>query len=315
MIAQDLLHSNKPLPPNFEGSYLDLFSISQTSELASVTYAPDFHLLKCANNAPFFAYQEFNKAYIIAQGNCHSWACPRCGLGRAKQEYGRIVEGCRTLAKDHDLYFITLTCRGRALSLKDSEAGYLQWTNRLLTTLRKSSKKHGVHWCYVQVTERQKRGHPHSHLLTTYHPHDLRLGTNSSWKRVQGNRTEVHTEALRSDYLLQRCTSAGLGDQYDISTVRSAEAASRYVAKYMFKESMFLTDWPKKWRRVRYSHSFPKLPEQKSDAMVLITKQDWRDLARKAVVVRPKDIASHEEAMYQLKGSDMIVWRHKDATV
>lgn len=300
-------HNNQAKPFEESASPLDLFSISQTNAFPVQTYAPALELL-CKNGAPYFAYQVgLGKGYAIAQGNCHDWQCPKCGLGRAKQEYGRIVEGCRQLAKDYQLYFMTITCRGRDISWEQSEAGYLKWTNKLLTTLRKSAKKYDLRWAYVQVTERQKRGHPHSHFLTTYYPHDLVQGFKTDWKVTKGKRSPILRDALRSEYLLARCISAGLGSQYDISEVQSAEAASRYVAKYMFKESMFMTDWPKKWRRVRYSRSFPKLENKTSDAMVLLSWKEWRELARKAVVVLPQDKASQAEAEYWFSKSDVII--------
>lgn len=293
------------------GSSLDLFSISETGAFPVETYALSFSL-KCVNSAPFFAYNiGTGKGYAIVQGNCHSWTCPRCGIGRAKKEYGRILEGCKALALDHQLYFFTITCRGREISREQSEAGYLTWTHRLLTTLRKSAKKHSVYWAYVQVTERQKRGHPHSHFLTTYHPQDLVDGFKEKWVK-NGGRLEVQLiPALRSEYLLERCKSAGLGKEYDISEVRNAEHAAIYVAKYMFKASMFLTNWPKKWRRVRYSRSFPKLPDMETDAMVLIKREDWRKLAQKAIYIEPKSEAAQIEALYWLKHDDIIMKKVK----
>lgn len=290
-----------------EPALLDLFSISQTDAFPVKTYATLSEPLICINNAPYFAYQVgLGKGYALAQGNCHDWKCPKCGLSRAKREYGRIVAGCRELAEQYELYFITLTCRGREMSLAESEAGYLTWTNRLLTTLRKSAKKYSVHWVYSQVTERQKRGHPHSHLLTTFYPHDLRDGTKESWTHENGRLVQQQVDCLRSDWFERRCISAGLGSQYDISKVRDAEAASRYVAKYMFKISMF-TDWPKNWRRVRYSRSFPKLPEVATDAMVLIKREDWRKLARLAVYVNPQSEAAQREAEYWFANDDVII--------
>lgn len=292
---------------------LDLFSIRQENALSSQSYAALNQFSVCENNAPFFAYQLAGKSYAIVQGNCHSWSCPRCGINRAKQEYGRIVEGCRTLAEDHDMYFITLTCRGKDLSLSESEANYYNWTNKLLTSMRYQSKKRYGFWHYMQVTERQKRGHPHSHMLSTFKPHDLYEGFKDDWKVINGKRTNVPKPALRSDWLEKRCVSAGLGNQYDISKVDSVEGASRYVAKYMFKDSMFLTDWPKNWRRVRYSQSFPKLKKQSSDAFVLLKREDWQQLVELAVVVNPVDVASYEQCLKNLQGHDVIIRKSKEA--
>ena len=286
---------------------LDLFSTSQKNALSLQTCATNFYDLRCVNRAPFFAYQTTEKSYGIAQGNCHSWSCPRCGIGRAKREYGRIVEGCRTLSEHHKLYFFTITCRGMGLSWEQAEAGYLLWTNRLLSTLRANARKRDVAWVYFQVTERQGRKHPHSHLITTYHPHDLKPGTKTNWKRINGKLTPETVECLRSDYLEKKCISAGLGQEYDISEVNTIEGASRYVAKYLFKDSMFLTDWPKKWRRVRYSRSFPKFEREKTDAFPLITAEDWRNLAQKAIVIRAQDVAAYEAAYFQFLHDDILI--------
>ena len=304
-LPEFVVDDQQPIEKN--GASLDLFSIRHKSAVSFGTYAPPQEPVKCINRAPFFAWKTSEKGYAIAQGNCHDWKCPKCGINRAKREYGRIVEGCSTLAEQFDLYFVTLTCRGREMSLEQSEAGYYSWTNRLLNALRENAKVKSVHWAYVQVTERQKRGHPHSHLLTTYHPHDLRLGTKESWQTIDGRLVKQEIECLRSDWLEKRCISAGLGKQYDISKVRSAEAASRYVAKYMFKPSMFVTNWPKKWRRVRYSRSFPKLPEIETDALLLLKREDWRKLARLAVVVNPQDKTAQSEAEYWFANADVII--------
>lgn len=286
---------------------LDLFRISP-SEPASETYPPSKTIEPlCVNQAPFIALQTSEKSFRVVQGCCDSWTCPRCGLIRAKREYGRMVTGCRELAQEHDLYFITLTCRGKELSLEDSLSHYLEWTNRLLDAMRYVARRDGKPWYYVQVTERQKRGHPHSHMMTTFFPHDLRDGSRKRWTHNAGRLVSENVPALRSDWFLERCISAGLGDQYDISKVRDAEAASRYVAKYLFKSSIFETHWPKNWRRIRYSRSFPKLPEQEKMAFPLLKKSDWRRLARLAVTVSPADLQSYQRCLEELHGSDVIV--------
>lgn len=276
------------------GDSLDLFSISQKSEPESVTYAAVNPSVSCINNAPFFAWKSSEYGWQIVQGCCNDWNCPKCGIKRAKAEYGRIVEGCRELAKEHDLYFITLTCRGKEMSLAEAEAGYLKWTNKLLSAMRYHARKNDEAWHYAAVTERQQRGHPHSHLIGTWKPHDLRDGFKDDWKTINGKRVNVPKPALRSDWLEARCISAGLGNQYDISLVKDAEAVSRYVAKYLFKPEQLETVWPKNWRRIRYSQSFPKLPERKSEAIVLITDEHWLRLAEQAAVVTPLDQASFE---------------------
>ena len=283
---------------------LDLFSTSPTKE----GFCSDFSSQKCSYNAPYFAYQAEGKVWNVVQGNCHHWDCPKCGIGRAKQEYGRIVEGCRNLAQHGRIFFITITCKGRGLGVKEAEANYLTWTNRFLDACRQRCKRSGGQWCYVQVTERQKRKHPHSHILTTFDVGDIFSGYVEKWIQTkEGKKRKENVSALRSRWIQKAVISAGLGREYDISIVETVEGASRYVAKYLFKDSIFTTDWPPRWKRVRYSQSFPKLPERKTDAFVLLQHADWYRLASKAVVVNAVGYEAFEEARNQLHFHDTIV--------
>jgi len=152
---------------------------------------------------------------------------------------------------------------------------------------------------------------PHSHLLTTFEPGDLYAGSVTKWRKKQGALESYQKDAIRSEWLSNAVVRSGLGEQYDISLVRSEAAASRYVAKYMFKQTAFAADWPKGWKRVRYSQTFPKLPELKSDAFVLLTWQDWNELGRRAVTVTCADEDTFEYAAWKLHESDVVVRRHK----
>lgn len=267
---------------------------------------------RCIYSSVWFAYKTGEKSYAVTQGCCNHWDCPRCGIIRAKTEYARIVYGIHELsATYHDLYFTTITCRGLEISHAFADAHYLEWTNRLLDSYRWRVKQHGGAWVYVQVTERQKRGHPHSHILSTFQPEDLEMGVISKWRKVAGVLTQQKEPALRSDWLGRAVLRSGLGEQYDISRVRDEKAASRYVAKYMFKQTAFASDWPKNWHRVRYSRSFPKLPELKTGAFVLRTWKDWDKLASLAVTVRATDNDTYEYATWKLYHHDVLVLKPK----
>jgi hypothetical protein len=66
-----------------------------------------------------------------------------------------------------------------------------------------------------------------------------------------------------------------LGVQTALSQIDTVEGASRYVAKYLFK-SLTAQKFPAKWRRVRYSQSFPKLPEAHDDRKFpIVRSDDW----------------------------------------
>src|SRR6185369_8088817 len=258
----------------YESGNLDLFSTSPT-------YSEDLCFSPCINHAPFFAYNLHDRTYGVTQGCCNDWNCPRCGHMRAKQEYGRIVSGIEQLAENHQIWFITVTCRGREMSKNESEALYGEWTNKLLDAWRLQSKRTKQTWAYVQVTERQSRGLPHSHILTTFCPTDV---IPYDWRKtrvtVEGLSFMAWVSAYRSEYLRSSCVRSGLGEQYDITPAGNIKAVGRYVAKYLFKENIFKDKWPKGWRRVRYSQSFPKLRREKGDAFVLLEADDWKKLSQ-----------------------------------
>jgi len=280
-------------------SALDLYS-------TSATYSANL-CFPCINNAPLFAYSEHDKTYGIVQGCCNSWTCPRCGKMRAKHEYWRIINGIKLLAELQPIWFITVTCKGREISTREAEENYLSWTKRLHDAWRLQAKRTSQEWSYVAVTERQKRGHPHSHYLTTFCPADIAVDWKQTRVTVDGQSFMAYVSAYRSEYLHSSLVRSGLGKEYDITQAQSVEGTSRYVAKYLFKDTIFSTAWPKGWHRVRYAQSFPKSAREKTDAFVLLTRDDWKRLARVAVVVKTRDAYVSEEATIALKGSDVII--------
>jgi len=116
----------------------------------------------------------------------------------------------------------------------------------------------------------------------------------------------INVPCLRSAYLSRRVVSAGLGEQYDISEVREIEGAARYVAKYLFHPDMFKAKYPPGWKRIRYSQSFPNLPEMETDAFPLLARDDWALLAQKAVMLDCVGDVAYSEAQYHLRGSDVV---------
>lgn len=301
-------HAGKEEKVNEQKPLLDLFSTSPTySEDLCFSEYPASEFFPCAYHAPFFAYQEHDHTYGISQGCCNHWDCPRCGKMRAKQEYGRIVEGIRKLAEYDQIWFITITCRGREMTLKESEKNYGKWTNKLLDAWRLQGKRTGQKWAYAQVTERQTRGHPHSHILTTFCPNDLAMDWRRNRVTCEGKSFMAYVSAYRSQYLASSVVRAGLGAEYDITRAGSVEAVSRYVAKYLFKDNIFNDRWPKGWKRVRYSQSFPKLERIETNAFVLLKRDDWTRLSQCAVIVKAQDEQCLSEAEFWLKTSDVIL--------
>lgn len=199
------------------------------------------------------------------------------------------------------------------MSVDEAKTQYLAWTSKFLDSAYAKAKRSGDLWYYVQVTELQKRGHPHSHILTTFAPSDIREGFREDWRRNNNGRLVKNSVvSLRSDWILSAVERSGLGNQYDISRVKTVEAASRYVAKYMFKDSQFGTHFPKGWKRVRYSQTWPKLPDKKTDAFVLLSSDDWRHLATLAVVVDAIGRDAADQAEYFLRGSDVVIHEREE---
>lgn len=296
---------------------LDLFSTSPTL-LPDLCLPSSFH---CIHNAPYFAFSRGGKRYGVVQGCCNHWDCQKCGLQVAKQHYGRIVEGARALAKESDLWFVTVTCRGKEVSEAESFKMYLTWTSKFLdacyTRCQRVTKQHPQreNWSYVQVTEKQKRGHPHSHILSTFAPDDIRTEKYGKWIiHPDGSRTWNVVDRLRSNWIQAQVVRSSLGEQYDISKVRTVEGAARYIAKYMFKPTQFTTKFPTHWKRVRYAQSFPQLPDKKTDAFVLLSDADWHHLATLAVVVDAPEGDEFERASYELHDHDTIVVKAKKLT-
>lgn len=290
---------------------LDLFSTSQTNFDLYERQARrirEAKLARCTYNAPYFAYQIKLAHYGVSQGCCNHWDCPRCGPQRAKEEYGRMVEGLREIAKTDDLFMLTITCRGKEITSEYADQNYGKWTNSFLTSFRSRTKRSGGKWCYVSVTERQKRGHPHSHFITTANPRDLIQGFKEKRTTDKSGKTKVeNVEYLRSEWLQGAVVRAELGEQYDISKIRNIEGASRYAAKYLFKETMFEASWPKGWKRIRYSNNFPKLPEVKTDAFPLVDFRDWHLLSRRSAFVTVSDPLILNDVRHHLSHGDTIV--------
>lgn len=261
---------------------LDLLSISQKMAL-------------CQYGAPLVAIVTREGKATIGQSCCNHWDCSVCGEKRAAQEYRRVVAGAEKLKEDHSIWFLTLTCRGKELEIEDAEDLFLFWTNRLFSRLRADAKKTGQYWAYSAVTERQKRGHPHSHLLCTYAPIDSKPAPTKRDK----NRYE-------SAYFRKANVEAGLGVQCRISKCQTVEAAARYVAKYLFKDSA-LTKWPPHWRRVRYSHNWPEIePQGLEFSLALHKPSDWSKIGQMAYRWRVSTVEDFQYAAARISNIGLV---------
>lgn len=276
-------------------SGLDLYlSTSQKAIESDIEQSYGVQSATCDNHAPYICFQDTAGMWRLVQGCCNDWLCGRCGQIRARHEFARIAYGA-TLLMDmgHSMYFVTVTCRGKDLDVSTSDDDYLLWTNRLFSTWRARCKKEGGHWAYVQVTERQQRGAAHSHIITTHHPNDGKMYNKGD---MLPNGIVAKHDCLYSDWFVAANQSAGLGKATDCTEVRSVVGVTSYVSKYLFKD-MQSALWPKGWRRLRYSQSWPKLPEHKNDsAFPVVRYKDWQRVMFLGTVVADSE-ETYEKAL------------------
>jgi len=263
---------------------LDLFSTSQSLQK------------KCIKNAPYICIPPApGRPGRLYQSCCNDWLCPRCGELRAKHEYGRMVVGARLLGQDHKIYMMTVTLPG-AIDLEAGEVEYLEKTNRLHANINYRARTDKLPWHYAAVTERQGRGHPHTHYLTTFCPPDAYYIVDHYEKycadvqRVNASIPEemryspdkladIDHRQMFSVWLSLASVKAGLGVQCRMAIADVVEGASRYMAAYLFKVTMF-KQWPKNWRRVRYSNNWPKMPQNDTtEAFPVLSAHDWSNVA------------------------------------
>lgn len=241
----------------------------------------------CDNDAPHIAVRRGDR-WTVYQGCCNSWTCSRCGLMRASTEYHRIRAGVQILNNmSVPIWFVTLTAPGAGTSVSDAEESWYNGTMKTLNALRNQYKRAGGDdWYYAAVTERQRRGHPHAHYMLTAVPADVALaepGARLRDGRINQQRT------LQSDWLSDRCERNGLGTVFDMQAVTEPSQVAAYISKYLFK-SLLDQQWPKNWRRVRYSRSWYK-PDAKSadEAIALLGANQWDYLGSQGDKVYTRD--------------------------
>jgi len=176
----------------------------------------------------------FNYKGEVVNVYCGSWSCKRCGKVNSKMWAWRVciqIENAEGRA-----YFWTLTLGS---GFKTKEQGF-KALPKLFDTFRKMVQRAVGKWTYCAFVEGQpKRGNmPHFHIISMV-PAPVR----------------IKDLAVR----------AGFGYMADEQRVSDKKAAS-YVAKYTSKG---FEDAPAKFRRVRTSRNWAKLPEFKGDPLLV----------------------------------------------
>lgn len=288
---QELLTLEDPKNPSGSENSLDLDSEQLRRGFdAQTIVVGSGGLEKCKYNPPLVA-QRIGPAVLITEASCRSFTCPIHGPQVAERHRLRIILGAQEVAaQGRAMWFATITCRGKDLSLADAEAEYGRWTKRLLDALRGRAKRRGDRLTYVATTERQARGHPHGHLIMAgFEP----VGEVCLIRNCHGGSEPFHVPGrydgqcgYNQDFV-ELNVKAGLGPMARIAPVESIEAVAVYCAKYLTKPDVLANDWPPKWRRIRYSQDWPEVTTGFDDQWSVITPDDWGKVADVPFIIAP----------------------------
>lgn len=175
---------------------------------------------------------------------CKSWSCPYCSEKRKKYLALKTYEGIERykLAGIENWYFGTLTMHRKWRGWASLENYYHNW-NKFYQRMKRDTEGKLL---YVLLPERHQDGSLHVHLIST-------CGLSTHWWHDAGSRS-------------------GLGFQNENEALGDASRAAYYVTKYVGK-SLGVSDWPTRFRRVRYSIHWPE-PEHEREFSWIVPPAD-----------------------------------------
>lgn len=194
----------------------------------------------CKNSAvTLVGKHKTKKKIILCTADCDRWRCEECADKMLRLHQLRIIEGCGHTLKGM-WTFLTLTAnrhtRGFEASLENLKQGWTKLTERLR---RKNGTKH-----YILIHEKHEDGSLHIHMLY------------NAW--------------ITKKWLKNNCSACGMGFIADVQKLRDPKSAGKYVTKYLTKAIGQGEEFPKRFKRVRYSNGFPKFEFESKD-----TEYNW----------------------------------------
>lgn len=187
-------------------------------------------ICETAGRPRMLAYCKTAGAAILFQPRCKLWKCPACAQINKRLWTMRALSGASQLIEQGEtINMLTLTSHGR-LNAPETVWVFRHAWPALYKRARRAAG--GLH--YFMIPERHKDGRLHIHALSS-----ANLG--SRWWKDNGAQT-------------------GLGYMNEEEPCKDDKAAGLYVAKYIGKQLDGLNDWPKRFRRVRRSNNWPKMP-------------------------------------------------------
>jgi len=183
----------------------------------------------CKNAGLLAGWDEVARRVLITRADCDSWTCTECRQRMSERWKLRAQIGVRQyVGAGLHVDFITITSHEK---LPDFAATAAVW-RMAWPVLYSALKRRQNQLAFFIVPEKHKDGRMHVHGLWT-------AGVSQKWLKDNGRRR-------------------GLGYQAKVKPVIDANAAARYVGKYIGKS---LGDAvPKHFRRVRISQGWPDIP-------------------------------------------------------
>jgi len=225
-------------------------------------------------NRPYLlAYNPTLLKAVIFRPRCKMWSCRYCAKVNAGLWAIKAFNGAEVFEHNGQrVSFLTLTSHEK-LDPESSLAVFPKSWAMLSTRARRAAES----FDYLLIPEKHEDGRVHVHA--------------------------IETADLGKRWWKDNARQSGMGYMADESEVRTPAGASWYVVKYIGK-ALKTTDWPKGFRRVRTSRSWPKLPVQ----TVLI---DWSWL-----VIKHPDSLDETRGRYEGAGYEVALlggneaWRY-----
>ncbi len=171
-------------------------------------------------------------SYVLYQPPCGMWSCPECAKRKSSQWAIRIREGVDWYQSREikDWMFLTLTSnpknKTRAQCLFVWPKAWAKFSSRL------RRRYPGIR--YTLLPELHKNGRVHVHAVASH--------------------------GVSNSFLTKNTYVCGLGYKRDSKAIDDGFGAMFYVVKYLAKAQEVLS-WPKNFRRVRTSQSWPPLED------------------------------------------------------
>jgi len=206
---------------------------------------PNYTLKIVRQRCPVIAaFRPTGEAVLIP---CGKWTCPRCSRLLARK-WAKRVRLHLEANEQETWWFVTLTFGSDYRTPAKAFANL----KRLWDGLRKEMQRKYPGWQFMAFVEGQVKtrgGMPHFHIVSNRHPPTKR------GKDGKYTKKGVH------DYAVRR----GFGHQAEAKPI-DGQGAAWYVAKYASKGDPAM---PKKFRRVRASRRWTKIPKDPEKRLIV----------------------------------------------